>query len=148
MELAQTEPRKPTAKLLLLSGGIFVGMLILVVGTLSALGVLVSFACVIVAAIVALWHISVGKKAAPAKLAAGTWGLVAMSIGAVAGLASFFFEAGAPQASGSAWVAVVACLQIGAAVLIMIPCLVMRASARRAMGDYGDDTLTPPLYMP
>lgn len=148
MELAQTEPRKPTAKLLLLSGGIFGGMLIHVVATLSALGVLVSFACVIVAAIVALSHISVGEKAAPAKLAAGTWGLVAMSIGAVAGTFSLIYELAGPSGADFGWVAVVACLQIGAAVLMMIPCLVMRASARRAMGDYSDDTMTPPLYMP
>lgn len=65
MELAQSEPRKPKAKLWLLSAGMLVGMLVHVVATLSALGVLVSFACVIVATIVALSRISVEKAAAP-----------------------------------------------------------------------------------
>lgn len=81
-------------------------------------------------------------------LAAATWGLVAMSIGAVTGLLSLVYELQSPEGAGFGWVAVLAGLQIGVAVLLMIPCLVMRASARRAMGDYSDDTMTPPMYMP
>lgn len=148
MELAQSEPRKPTATLLLLAAGMLVGMLIHVVATLSLVGIVVSLACVLVAAIVALKRMGLGKNAAPQMLAAATWGLVAMTIGSVAGLVSLVYEFEGSQDVTSTVVVVLACLQIGVSLLLMIPLLVMRASARRALGDYSDDTLTPPLSMP